>query len=332
MYDAKFGEIYHHGIRGQKWGERNGPPYPLGSRKSGSERYYASKSDSKNPSEQIKSEKKGLSDTQKKVLAGAAIAGVVLAGAVATTYIVKDSSIGPLIGSGRAGGVSIDSLSKERKTIPKGTKIQRISSKKLEEYENGDTENVGRAIYAAFDETDKVNYMREMPYVFKRSDPKAKSYIHKQKLVKDVRLASERDLFDAVEKCTKNMHPDKLQELGLGYTRLDHETIEDSDGTLKTVVKLSVDGFRRSDGKLSGARVDGVLNNLFTAKSGAMNELKQDVTKELTSSGFDGLVDPNDSWANSPLILLNASEAIGSKESKGRHLTKADEIIAVLRL
>ena len=24
-------ELYHHGIRGQKWGERNGPPYPLGS-------------------------------------------------------------------------------------------------------------------------------------------------------------------------------------------------------------------------------------------------------------------------------------------------------------
>lgn len=29
MYDTN--EIYHHGILGQKWGKKNGPPYPLGS-------------------------------------------------------------------------------------------------------------------------------------------------------------------------------------------------------------------------------------------------------------------------------------------------------------
>lgn len=34
-------ELYHYGIRGQKWGQRHGPPYPLkGGDYSGSERYY----------------------------------------------------------------------------------------------------------------------------------------------------------------------------------------------------------------------------------------------------------------------------------------------------
>lgn len=34
MYSRNL-ELYHHGIRGQKWGVRNGPPYPLGSGKGG---------------------------------------------------------------------------------------------------------------------------------------------------------------------------------------------------------------------------------------------------------------------------------------------------------
>lgn len=33
MY-SRNAELYHHGIKGQKWGVRNGPPYPLGSDKS----------------------------------------------------------------------------------------------------------------------------------------------------------------------------------------------------------------------------------------------------------------------------------------------------------
>lgn len=32
MY-SRNAELYHHGIKGQKWGVRNGPPYPLGSGK-----------------------------------------------------------------------------------------------------------------------------------------------------------------------------------------------------------------------------------------------------------------------------------------------------------
>lgn len=32
-------QLYHHGIRGMKWGVRNGPPYPLsGSKRSVSEK------------------------------------------------------------------------------------------------------------------------------------------------------------------------------------------------------------------------------------------------------------------------------------------------------
>lgn len=59
------GYLMHHGIKGQKWGKRNGPPYPLdSSQKSSSEK---------------RSEKKGLTDKQKKYIAiGAAAAATAL--------------------------------------------------------------------------------------------------------------------------------------------------------------------------------------------------------------------------------------------------------------
>lgn len=37
-------ELYHHGIEGQRWGKRNGPPYPLSYKsKSSSEKKYSRK-------------------------------------------------------------------------------------------------------------------------------------------------------------------------------------------------------------------------------------------------------------------------------------------------
>ena len=32
---SSMSELYHHGIKGQEWGDRNGPPYPLDSKTSG---------------------------------------------------------------------------------------------------------------------------------------------------------------------------------------------------------------------------------------------------------------------------------------------------------
>lgn len=62
--------LYHHGIKGQKWGVENGPPYPLGSgdhnaseRKAG---WRSSLKKSSKKSTKGEEEKKGLSDKQKK--------------------------------------------------------------------------------------------------------------------------------------------------------------------------------------------------------------------------------------------------------------------------
>lgn len=82
----KDGELYHHGILGQKWGVSNGPPYPLSPEshsKSEKNAGYQKSIDKSAKREDIpkgsssvsKSSKKGLSDSQKRMLKiGAAVA------------------------------------------------------------------------------------------------------------------------------------------------------------------------------------------------------------------------------------------------------------------
>lgn len=102
------GELYHHGILGQKWGQRNGPPYPLnpedhsarekkaGWRKSLNDEdntayKYNKPGESawKGAARAIKAKYDGLSDNQKKAIKiGAAVVGTALA--TYATYKVVD--------------------------------------------------------------------------------------------------------------------------------------------------------------------------------------------------------------------------------------------------
>lgn len=99
-------ELYHHGVKGQQWGKRHGPPYPLGSDVStGSRLKKITSNDNKTAKRVVKrvndaiSNNKGhtqiqLSDAQKKVIIGAvaAVAGLTLAaGAV---YVAKKYNLG----------------------------------------------------------------------------------------------------------------------------------------------------------------------------------------------------------------------------------------------
>ena len=321
MYYYKFGEIYHHGIKGQKWGERNGPPYPLGSRKSGSERYYASKSGGKGSSEKTKSEKKGLSDTQKKALAGAAIAGVVLAGAAASTYIVyknKEQLLRGGIKTINVGPQTYADFSSEHITIPAGTEFQRISGAQRENYDKGQYGLNNKRIFAAIDKVDKAIYMDKMPGIIKTQadDAKAAAYVHKQKAAKELRLASKQDLVGALDHNIFYLNESKLKDLGLDKM-----------------------GIKDKNGYFDGAKVDHVLSRLFssTERNKTIDDLAHDITRDLlkgrNGEKFDGVLDPNDTgWTKAPVILFDAADALGVTESEGKKLTKLDKIATVLRL
>ena len=86
--------LEHHGILGQKWGKRQGPPYPLGASDHSAAKKKAGWRDSLNKIDRDKNrqkaeakrssssdgKKRGLSDNQKRALmVGAAVAGTALA-------------------------------------------------------------------------------------------------------------------------------------------------------------------------------------------------------------------------------------------------------------
>lgn len=98
-------ELYHHGIKGMKWGVKNGPPYPLddsdhsASEKKAGWRKSLDKSES---DKQNKDEKHGLTDKQKKAIKiGVAVAATALV-AIGTYKLADSGELHRLIEKGKA--------------------------------------------------------------------------------------------------------------------------------------------------------------------------------------------------------------------------------------
>lgn len=88
-------ELYHHGILGQRWGRKNGPPYPLDAKDhSASERKAGWRRSLDKGSTRKDNSKRGLTDKQKRAIligVGLAAAGLATYGAYRAGYL--DSSI-----------------------------------------------------------------------------------------------------------------------------------------------------------------------------------------------------------------------------------------------
>lgn len=195
-------EFYHYGIKGQQWGIKRGPPYPIGDNVGGNPPISTKTS----PSETA------YQNRQKIVRAigiGAGVVALSLA-AIGGMYIYKKSKIPLHVASYKFGSI-IDptTLSDKVVTLKSGTRLQRISSKPFEDYVRD-----GSRIFAAYTKKDKHLYKEVMPNLIKKwaesgviKNSDGTSYVHALTTKNPVRIASDRDM---AETYMRVMGTDKL--------------------------------------------------------------------------------------------------------------------------
>ena len=226
-------ELTHHGIKGMQWGVRRFQNKDGSLTTAGKKRYDDSSTEKQKNKMSEEERKRRL---RRNIIIGATAAAVGLAVIGTMRYTnnrynenlekIKTAKFGVQSISTRA--MNMNELSGEDKIIKKGTKFQRISSMKFEDYVDK-----GRVIYTSHLKSDNAIYMMDMPKNIKSwrrqhiiNDGSEDVYKHVMSMNKDIKVASPRKVLEAFQEATANKNPKQYEYMNFMRDLVDRDKPE----------------------------------------------------------------------------------------------------------
>lgn len=287
--------LAHHGIKGQHWGVRNGPPYPL---------------DSSNNSRIEKDKQKRLpkiilTDNQKKILKGIAIAAGTVGVGVGAYYVLRNTSvlqIAKLLPTMGSSGPKIEKAAKDIiKNNLKDTDV--VLNKGMELYKanvdkNFDVTKTKDVIYSSYDQLDRIAYRYGL-FSWRKN----------------------KDRYEAIFEATENLRgPSKETAMEI-FDKLYNSNEEYRNSLLDSVAKEYMHSFRLRSGfkdltdeqlyeKAERYAKEALENNLFKTSMGNMvsnTSTSKMLVEAFRKEGYDFVEDYIDkgTMAKNPIVLLS---------------------------